>query len=263
MTKCFGIVSYLPEEDRRQARSRRMERLTNLLKQLEQLWPTVDILIIAQNWKDYQLPEIKNKIVVDSYSNALGIVGARNKLRLKFLDSDYDYLILLDDDAHIYCKSAEVANQYMEEIDKHKDGFCFIQDPFNRHWHEMDEYIQAPLNLCAISKYICAQEEIPNTRLEYNEALEDDIYAVLLHIKYPENEFIPPDNIYCDHFVPNQYMLSYTCPDQVWPSTWFKNTKSQMSVIFSNTKTILDFIVIHKRLPNITKTFSGTIWIDE
>lgn len=47
MRKVFGIPSWLP--DKEPDRTMRKERLNRLFKQLEQLWPDVDILVIAQN----------------------------------------------------------------------------------------------------------------------------------------------------------------------------------------------------------------------
>jgi hypothetical protein len=61
--KCIGIVSYLPEEGNNRARTRRSERLTNLLLQITDLWPTIDIMIITQNWKNFTLPELSNKVI--------------------------------------------------------------------------------------------------------------------------------------------------------------------------------------------------------
>lgn len=47
MNKAFGIVSWLP--DKEPARQMRKDRLERLLKQIDELWPDIDILIITQN----------------------------------------------------------------------------------------------------------------------------------------------------------------------------------------------------------------------
>lgn len=47
MNACFGIPSWLP--DKEPDRTQRAIRLNKLLKQLDDLWPDVDILIVAQN----------------------------------------------------------------------------------------------------------------------------------------------------------------------------------------------------------------------
>ena len=48
-----------------------------------------------------------------SYNNKLGITGARKKLREIFINSEYDYLIMLDDDNRIY---GEVNNNFLEVL---------------------------------------------------------------------------------------------------------------------------------------------------
>ena len=261
LKKCIGIASYLPEENELLIREKRSERLTNLFLQLEELWPEIDILIIAQNWQDYQPPKISNKIIIDKYDKPLTIVGARNTLRNKFLELDYDYIIMLDDDAHIFVESPEIAAAYMQAIDNNPDKFCFIHDPFNKHWHTMDDYIPAPLNLCAISRFIYAKEEIPSAVLEKNEALEDDIFAVLLHVKYVELEFLPPKGIYCDHYKNGQYAMAFKNPGKIWPSTWYTLESSNLVTIVLNTMTVLNYIVRNKELPDLEKLKENSRWI--
>ena len=47
MKICIGIPSYLPEKQ--PDRKIRQDSLNKLLLQLSELWPNIDILIIAQN----------------------------------------------------------------------------------------------------------------------------------------------------------------------------------------------------------------------
>ena len=65
---------------------------------------------------------------------------------------------MLDDDAIIELENDDVAKEYIEEIDKHKDGFCFIKGGSNKY----NPYADSQLNLCAISRYIYEKEPIPN-----------------------------------------------------------------------------------------------------
>ena len=51
MKFCIGIVSYLPKDA--ENRKLRLDRLERLLAQIDNFWPCIDILIIAQNWKDF------------------------------------------------------------------------------------------------------------------------------------------------------------------------------------------------------------------
>ena len=78
MKICVGIPSYMPDEA--SARKGRQERLIHLLKQIEDLSNELDIILICQNWKDFKLPEFKNKIISFQYEK-LGILKARKTLR--------------------------------------------------------------------------------------------------------------------------------------------------------------------------------------
>ena len=253
LKKCIGIVSYFPDninERMPHLREKRIARFNQLLNRLNDLWPTIDILIVAQNWKDYQLPEITNHIEVIKFDEPLHIIGARTELRKEFLKRDFDYIIMLDDDAIIEVANEQAANDYIEEIDNHPDGFCFIHSP--DHWHTMDDYARAPLNLCAISRFIYEREPIPNVDLQKNEALEDDIYAVLLHTKWAEHEFMPAEGIRHTHNIKYQYLRQFTNPDQITPSTWCDNI-NKYTDMFLNTTVVLNYIVAHKELPDFEK----------
>ena len=47
LRKVFGIPSWLPDAE--PDRTKRKERVNHLFKQLNDLWPDIDILVIAQN----------------------------------------------------------------------------------------------------------------------------------------------------------------------------------------------------------------------
>ncbi len=223
LKKCFGIISGFPSNA--EHREKRITRFNQLLHQLEKLWPEVDILVVAQNWKDYTPPKIKNKILLQKHENLIGILNARYKLRDWFLGLDYDYIIMMDDDVIIETtKNAHI--KYMEEIDKHPDGFCFIHS--ENHWHKFDDYAKAPLNLCAISKYIYQNQNIPPVDLQKSEGLEDDTYAALFHEKWKEHEFIPPEGISHVQFADySDKEGQQKCPS-IWMNFTIKQTKLTM-----------------------------------
>ena len=247
LKKVFGIVSYFPDDQL--THNARSERLTKLLYQLEELWPTVDVLIIAQNWKDYEPPKIKNNVIVVRYPNKLTIIGARWCLRNEFLKRDYDYIILMDDDCIIKCFIPGAHIEYMQSIDANPNGFAFIK---GRHWHTMDEYARAPLNLCAISRFILQNENFPDLDLCNDEALEDDVYAVLLHIKWAKYEFNFPPGIIHAQYITGQYQRGLIDPEHNLPSSWFhKDTKFEL--IKRNTDYLLNYIVAHGDLPDMKK----------
>ena len=257
LKKCIGIVSYFPEENNMQARIKRITRFTQLINHINKLWPQLDILIIAQNWKDYKLPIIRNNIIKFDFENGLGILNARRLLRHKFLELNYDYIIMLDDDAIINDCSQEIADKYLEEIDKHPNMFCFIHSKI--HWHTCDDYAMAPLNLCAISRFIYEKEDLPQVELEKQEALEDDIFAVLLHLKYPEYEFLPPEGIYQMHNIKGQYIKQYS-DRTIVPSTWYDIKNKKCNNVFLNTELVIRYLIKYKELPNFEELKKSLIW---
>ena len=127
---------------------------------------------------------------------------ARKTLRKEFLKLDYDYIIMLDDDAIIQCDADTAANDYLTELDKHKTGFCFIHAKGykNAVVRTLDTYAAAQLNLCAISRDIYTKEDIPDIDPQKGQGFEDHCYSVLLHVKYAKDEFYPPETIRCIQF---------------------------------------------------------------
>ena len=242
LKKCFGIPSWLPEEE--PARSLRKERVNRLFKQLNDLWPDIDILVIAQNWKDFVPIETENKQVIKKYKE-LGILGARKTLRQEFLKLDYDYIIMMDDDCIVQIDNEQAPIDYMLELDKHPNGFCFIRPsgsvrPSNLKYHP---YIGAQLNLCAISKFIYEKEDMVNIDPQKREGYEDSIYACLLHNKWASYEFLAPTTIR-----PIQFMNR----EEKAPSTWVSKAKAggNLNYMAINTHKIQDYIIKYKKLPD-------------
>lgn len=233
LRKVFGIPSWLP--DKEPDRTQRKERINHLFKQLNDLWPDIDILVIAQNWQDFKPIETKNKQIIKQYK-PLGILGARKTLREEFLKLNYDYIIMLDDDAKIVSKN-EAHIKYMQEVDKHKDGFCFMHKEVET--EGFDPYVPAQLNLCAISKYIYSAQPFPDIDPQKNEGFEDSIYACLLHYKYHTREFNPPKEIKCTQF-----------GDAGAPSTWAYSTRRPWNLLNNNTNKIKKYIRDHGDLPS-------------
>ena len=255
LKKCFGIISGFPEEEGR--RERRINRFNQLLNQLNDLWPEVDILVIAQNWKDYKLPKIKNKIIDIRYDNLIGILNARWVLRTEFLKRDYDYIIMMDDDDIIECDNDHAHIDYMNELDKHPQGFAIIkkQEKEKSAWFEEYPYKKAPLNLCAVSRFIYEKEDIPDVNLQKSEALEDDVYAYLLHIKYAEYEFDAPSTIRHIQYREGQYVntpINYL-PLKYSPSTWNFGNNINTTRLWENTLQLLNYIKLKGNLPDMKK----------
>jgi len=235
LKKCFGIPSWLPEKE--PDRSLRIERINRLFKQLNDFWPEVDILVIAQNWKTFKPIKTKNKQIIKNYPE-LGILMARKKLREEFLKLNYQYIIMFDDDAIIKGDTPQVYQEYMKELDKYPQGFCFIHGGCNRY----HPYIGAQLNLCAISRFIYEKEPMVDIDPQKKEGFEDSIYACLLHYKYAQYEFNPPKGI---------QPIQFNNPNEKAPSTWAAKAKESgnMGQMRTNTSRLQAYIAEHKDLP--------------
>lgn len=240
MNKVVGIISWFP--DTQPDRQQRISRLERLLAQLNNMWPSIPIMIIAQNWQGYSL-KCQGKFFIHQYSVGLGILKARKELRKKFLESEFDYIILFDDDAIIKYDNEDLPLKYLEEIDKHPNGFCFIgRDPSK---HTIDPYRPSQLNLCAISRYIFEKEDIPNVDPQKKEGFEDRIFSYLLHIKYSNYEFKPPEGIIHAHFRNKQEYV---------PSTWYKGIGIDVKAkMLTFTNEVINYIDRNKDIPERLK----------
>ena len=240
---CFGIVSYLPlnQPDREQ----RQTRLDKLVSRLSELWPDIPIMIIAQQWSNKLLDtfhmsytlenKCKNKVIRYDYPK-LGIINARKTLRERFLESDFNYIIMFDDDALIE-GNVDLAKKYVEEMNKHPNGFCFIKGKGSS---KFTDYADSQLNMCAISKYIYEKEPLPGVDPQKGEAFEDRIWSTLLHFKYAELEFDAPKGLYHNHFRNTKEPVT---------STWSNKEHYNWNKLRSNTHKIECYIAEHKELP--------------
>ena len=216
LKKVFGIISYFPDNDSEyhiETRRERSRRFRELLFKLEELWPDVDIMVIAQNWQDFELPEIKNRIRTFSYGK-LGILGARRELRKRFLDSPYDYLIMLDDDARI---TTDNPAEFIRIIDQNPDGVGVLR------------MNSAPLNMCAVSRAVYSQLDMPDLDPEKSEGFEDDMFVAMCFNKFPDKAYLFPKGLVTEN------SLHYAGPGAC-PSTWARERKYDWKHMVSNTK---------------------------
>ena len=232
--KVFGIISYFPDTDsdyHTEMRRDRTRRFKELLLKLEELWPNVDIMIIAQNWQDFELPDLKNKITTFYYGK-LGILGARRELRRRFLDSNYDYLIMFDDDARV---GAENPQLYLDEIDKHPKGVGTLR------------HNRSPLQFFAISKYIYNQIDMPDIDPEKGEGFEDDIFVAQCFAKFPDLAYDFPAGIV------TETSFKYTGPGKC-ASTWSREKKydwTKMRTYTIDTVAALENPVVEPEIDNV------------
>jgi hypothetical protein len=221
LKKVFGIISYFPNSDtpyHTETRTKRTKRFFSMLYRLEELWPTVDIIIIAQNWQGLAIPDIHNRVTIYNYPK-LGILNARKELRKKFLESEYDYLIMMDDDAIIEYADSE---RYLKEIDDHPNGVGVIR------------HNKCPLMFCAVSKSIYSQQDMVDIDAENGQGFEDDIFVATVFNKFPDKAF---------DFSPNvikEISFRYDGELGAVPSTWSREKKLSWNYMRSNTLDIIN-----------------------
>lgn len=242
LSKAIGIVSWFPHDE--PDRGQRMYRINSLFKQIANIFPHLPIIVIAQEWENFK-PTVSNHLIQFNFPK-LGILEARKKLREKFLELNYDYLIMLDDDAIISECDPMSVKEYLELMDKNPQGFAFCkkEDIVKNPWD--NPYADSQLNLCCISKYIYSMEEFPNINPQKNVGFEDRILSMLLHIKYADKEFDVPIGVKSIHFKNKVRPL---------PSTWAKDKHLMWDELRKNTLKIERYIYDNKDLPEDIEKF--------
>lgn len=167
IAKVIGIISWLPNDSTRNTRQKKLEEL---LVKCDLLF-NLSIIIIAQNW-DKSIKTTANCVAFTF--DKLGITGARKKLREKFLESNYDYLIMLDDDCELTGTKKD-AKMYLEQIDNNPDSVGIFKESL--------------LKLFAISKTIFTQIEYEDVSAEKGEGFEDMLLIEKCKKKFPHNYF--------------------------------------------------------------------------
>ena len=214
MKFCIGIVSYLPDR----IRNYRIKLLNNLLNSCSNIFPWIDIIIIAQNYRDF-IPTSNNRIILLNYKDKLGIHGARKALREYFINSDYDYLITLDDDSKL-SGTKEDGDKYLSLLEDNPDKFGIMN------WD------RGQLILFAISRSLYTKIEYPKETCESGEIFED-IYI---------------SNI-CKYLCPNYINLKDSGISIGWDnetSTWWDRNKYNIRKMNSRTNEVISRDISNK-----------------
>ena len=161
MNTVIGIISWFPDD--KKIRKVRIARLNKLLSQLRSVCD-LPIMILAQNWKGVEI-SVTDNITICCYGK-LGITGAREELRKKFVDSPYEFMLCFDDDFEIV-ESKEKFDKFINTVTKCKD--CFV---------EYENYL---MNGCCISKYIANKYPFnADISAEKGTGFEDWIYVSII-----------------------------------------------------------------------------------
>ena len=251
LSKVIGIISWLP--DNIVDRSSRLMRFTRLLNGINEYFPDIPIMVIAQNWKNYMPQPQNNDFIIYKYDK-LGILQARKELRKHFLEKNYDYLIMFDDDAIIESAQDGLVKEYFRRMDEHPNGFAFVKNWGIQDLANLNPYYPSQLNLCAISRYIYEKEPMINIDPQKDEAYEDNLWSLLLHCKYSDLEFDVPEGLRSVHFKnPNIDKLGGEVP-----STWSKERKRDWRGLGQRTIALSRYIIENKDLPVSIKGYLMT-----
>ena len=174
MKAMCGIISYLPDD--KKIREHRFNDLKWLIGVCNYLF-NLPIYIVIQNYaqdEENTLKKYKNVTLSENYKK-LGILKARRKLREYFINSEFNNLIMLDDDCKIV-GSVEQAKSYLKQIEENQD--CFI------------EFNDTLLKLFCISKDIFKEVDYEDVNPEKEEGFEDRVFVNKLRNLYKDKRRI-------------------------------------------------------------------------
>lgn len=211
MKNVIGIISYLPDD--KEKRNKRLKLLFSLLSDCHRIF-NLPIIIVAQNWKA-ELVRVPWATIY-RYDDKLGILGARRELRRIFLESDYDNLIMLDDDS-IICGNEVDGKEYLNQLENNPGMFYEFQNTL--------------LKLFAISKEIFQQQDYVDVNPEKEEGFEDRVFVNILRYKFPDKRFVLDKH--------NLQESSISTDDEL--STWHTNQSNKK--MLNNTEKLINEII--------------------
>ena len=206
MKICIGIISYLPNNE---SHNIRRDVFAKEIKSLN-IALNLPILVIAQNYTEEDKKIFTDNCIVDYYG-PLGVTKARQTLRHKFLETDFDYVILFDDDEII--ENTSLATKYLETIYNNPDKYI--------HYYVL--YLRA----CAISRYVMERVPFVAVNAPKLEGWDDAMYVDCVHKMCPESYMLFPED--------NDLICNIDKSNTAYPSTWFqKISKASLQILERN-----------------------------
>jgi len=128
------------------------------------------MVIVAQNWNNEIA--VTEDMTVESYGLPLTILGARQALCTHFLASNYDYLIMFDDDC-ILEGTSEDGQRFLNTLSNNPNKYLKKDNQFK---------------LFAISKNAYERFALPPLGVENGTGIEDMAFFAILKHSAPEDE---------------------------------------------------------------------------
>lgn len=217
MKNLIGIISYLPDD--KEKRATRFTGLVDLINTCNKIFDySLHIFILIQNYSENEIVALYKIPNVECSFNypKLSILGARRQLRSEFLKSDYDNLIMLDDDSIIE-GGVLGGKKYIEQLDSHPGMFYEFQDTL--------------LKLFAISREVFEKQDFIDVNPEKEEGFEDRVFINVLRHKFPEKRYVFEKN--------GLQESSISTSDKM--STWYTNQDNKK--MLDNTEVIINKII--------------------
>lgn len=122
MSIMIGVISYLPYNE---LRTQRLEACVKQRKWLNSLLPNAPMYYVLQQYKDADKEKLdgSNKLFY-TFDEGLGAGNARNILLDRFYNSNYDWLLLCDDDTTAY--PYYQYENFIRDIAEHPDKFSMV-----------------------------------------------------------------------------------------------------------------------------------------
>ena len=116
----IGQISYLPNNE---LRTKRFEAARTQIEWLHKVLPNVKITSVLQNYTQDECDMLGSDMYL-SYDTPIGAGRARNKILEKFYNSNYDWLLLCDDDTILDDKYH--CENFIEELSNNEKKFSGI-----------------------------------------------------------------------------------------------------------------------------------------
>ena len=120
MSIMIGQISYLPNNE---LRTKRFEAARTQIEWLHKVLPNVKITSVLQNYTQDECDMLGSDMYL-SYDTPIGAGRARNKILEKFYNSNYDWLLLCDDDTILDDKYH--CENFIEELSNNEKKFSGI-----------------------------------------------------------------------------------------------------------------------------------------
>lgn len=97
----IGIISYLPDDEK--LRGKRKAAMRKQTSWINSIFTNPVVEVVTQNYAEEDIKELEQyATTIYQFDSPIGVAGSRNVILEHFWNSDYDHLVLIDDDTLLY-----------------------------------------------------------------------------------------------------------------------------------------------------------------